>query len=366
MARVAKPALIVLVALSLLGGILGGLLRAGVGAGLGSDAAWLARAALSHAALMVCGFLGTVIGIERAVAVKRHAAFLAPLASGLAGLALLLGHDAAAAWLAVAAALVFTGVNVLVVQRQRAAHTVLLLLAALAWLAGNVLYAGMADSAAVLPWWFAFLVMTIAAERLEMTRLMRHRPGADRSLYAVLALMLVGAGACSTAPAIGGVLYGASLSLLALWLAAFDIARRTVRTHGLSRYMAICLLGGYAWLAVAGVAWSATSLGWPARDVALHALGLGFILSMVMGHAPVILPALARVKLEFGNAFYLPLALLHGSLLLRLSAGAEAWAWRTAGVALNAVAIAVFAATIAFAALHWRVRHHEPTPGSSI
>jgi hypothetical protein len=54
-------------------------------------------------------------------------AFLAPLASGLAGLALLLGHDSAAAWLVVVTALVFTGVNVLVVQRQRAVHTIVLL-----------------------------------------------------------------------------------------------------------------------------------------------------------------------------------------------------------------------------------------------
>lgn len=37
--------------------------------------------------------------------------------------------------------------------------------------------------------------------------------------------------------------------------------------------------------------------------MALHALGLGFVFSMVMRHAPVILPAVARLRLSFGVAF---------------------------------------------------------------
>jgi hypothetical protein len=196
--------------------------------------------------------------------------------------------------------------------------------------------------------------MTIAAERLEMTRLMRRRPGAKASLIAVLTLMVAGAACSAFAPQGGSLLYGAALFLLAAWLGIFDIARRTVRTEGLSRYMAVCLLGGYAWLAVAGVAWMALALGQPVRDVALHALGLGFIFSMMMGHAPVILPAIAGIKLRFGGLFYVPLAALHLSLILRLSAGLTDMPLRTAGALLNAVAIALFAATVAAAALGGR------------
>jgi len=352
-----KPALIALVAMSLISGVVGGLLRAGLDAGQGSDAAWLARAAIAHAALMICGFLGTVIGIERAVAVKRAAAYLAPVASGLASVALLLGHNLAAAALLVVASIVFTAVNVLVVRRQPATHTALLLVSALAWLIGNVLFALALPGTAVLPWWFAFLVMTIAAERLEMTRLMRRRPAAEAALHAVLAAMLAGAAACVVLPVVGGVVYGLSLLLLAVWCAVFDIARRTVLAHGLSRYMAVCLLGGYAWLGVAGIAWVGMSVGCPGRDIALHALGLGFVMSMVMGHAPVILPAVARVKLAFSPAFYLPLAMLHVSLVLRLFVGAVDWQWRAAGTALNAFTLAWFVATVLVAAIR---HHHSP------
>ena len=350
------------VACALATGILGGLLRVGIAPTGLAAADWLGRAATGHAALMMGAFLGTVIGIERAVAARHLLAWTAPFASAPAGVLLLAGHDDPARVLLLAAALAFTAVNILLWRRQRAPHTALLLASAFAWLAGNVLYAWQATGSAVLPWWFAFLVTTIAAERLEMTRLMRRRPGAQGSLYAVLLALAAGAAVSFFWPRAGGVLFGAALFALALWLLAFDIARRTVRAEGLPRYMAVCLLGGYAWLAIGGIAWGNAALGGGGRDTALHALGLGFIFSMIMGHAPVILPAVARVKLLFGPAFYLPLALLHASLALRLAGGALDFRWRADGALLNAAAIALFAVVAIAAAAGWRRRHGARTP----
>lgn len=60
----------------------------------------------------------------------------------------------------------------------------------------------------------------------------------------------------------------------------------------------------------------------------------------------MILPAVARVKLTFGAWFYLPLALLHGSLIVRLAGGYEDPGWRTDGAALNALALALFGAVV--------------------
>lgn len=342
------------VAASLLAGIAGGLFRVGF---VMADAPWLGRAALAHAALMMCGFMGTVIGIERAVAAKRRLAWSAPLSSACAGALLLGGQDAMAGAALALAGLAFVLVNAQLLRRQRAPHTLLLLASACAWAVGNLLFAGGAEAVAVLPWWFAFLVMTVAAERLEMTRLMRRRPAAQPLLVIVLSLLLLGAAVSAVNPGAGGVLFAAALLALAGWLFAFDIARRTVRAKGLPRYMAVCLLCGYAWLAAGGVAWAATALGWPARDLALHALGLGFLVSMILGHAPVILPAIARVKLAFGSVFYLPLAALHASLLLRLGVGFLDFGARRGGALLNAAALALFALTVAGAAFAWRRRH---------
>jgi hypothetical protein len=354
---VARLLFAALVALSLAGGVAGGLWRLGVAVPDPLTFDHAGQVMLVHASLMICGFLGTVIGIERAVAVKHRAAFLAPLASGSGALCLLLGQQALGAWLGVAAALLFLAVNAAVVRRQPAAHTLLLLAGAAAWVAGSVLFALGQGGSAVFPWWFAFLIMTIAAERLEMTRLMRRRPAANLMLHAVLALLLAGAAWAGAAPRAGGLAYGTALVLLAAWLAGFDVARRTVFAHGLSRYMAICLLGGYAWLAVAGVAWIAMALGGATRDAALHALGLGFVFSMMMGHASVVLPSIARVKLQFGSFFYLPLAALHLSLLVRLALGSFGEPLRAAGASFNAATIGFFAATVAGAAVAWRLQH---------
>ena len=352
-----RAASLLVVASVLVTGIVGGLLRAGVAVPVPAGSAWPAQAVLAHAFLMMSAFMGTVIGIERAVAVKHRAAFVAPALSALAGAAMLSARPSLAAWLAVAAAVGFIAVNVVVVERQRAAHTALLLTGSVAWLVGNLMLALGSQAAVVYPWWFSFLVLTIAAERLEMTRLMRRRRGAAGTLYACLGTLLFGSAAFAVSPVWGGLVFGLALVGLATWLIAFDIARRTVAATGLSRYMAVCLLLGYGWLAIAGAAWVGTAFGLPWRDAALHALGLGFIFSMMLGHAPVILPALARIKVAFGWFFYAPLAVLHLSLAFRLFAPSVLRAALSTGALGNALAIALFALTMAGAALAWRMRH---------
>ncbi|GGK76972.1 hypothetical protein Ppa06_38590 [Planomonospora parontospora subsp. parontospora] len=50
-----------------------------------------------------------------------------------------------------------------------------------------------------------------------------------------------------------------------------------------TRYAAACLLAGYGWPAVTGAPWAATgpAAGEYLYDAALHALFLGFVVSMV-------------------------------------------------------------------------------------
>lgn len=358
-----RAAFVLPVLASLVAGIAGGLVRAGVGMPAGLSGAWLTPGVADHAFLMICTFMGTVIGLERAVALRHPLAFAGPAASGVAGLAVLGGAPVVAAWLVAGGSLAFVAVNAALVRRQPAAHTAVLLLAAAAWAGGCLLHALQVHAGSIVPLWFCFLVLTIAAERLEMTRLMRRRPGAWPSLHATFVLLLSGAAGSALWPGAAGALFGLSLSALAVWLVAFDIARRTVRTRGLSRYMAVCLLLGYGWLFMAGAAWAATSLGLPFRDAALHGLGLGFVFSMMLGHAPVILPAIARVKVLFGWPYYGPLLLLHASLLVRLAGPLLAPRTWASGAAANALAIAAFAATVAASAVAWRIRHpFRPAP----
>lgn len=335
-------------ALALAAGALGGLVRAGVAWEALSGAGWLPHAVLDHAFLMVSAFLGTVIGLERAVAVKHPAAFAAPLASALSGVWMVAGLPDVAGCFAVAAATAFVAVNAVLVTRQPAGHTRLLLVAALAWWVGALAHLADAAVQGTVSWWLGFLVLTIAAERLEMARLMPRHPAAQPMLLAALGALLA---ACllslfERAATVGGVLYGAALLGLSAWLLRFDIARKTVATQGLSRYMAVCLLLGYGWLAVAGLAWIGSSLGLPWRDAALHGLALGFVFSMIFGHAPVILPALARVKIAYSAALYLPLGVLHASLVARLLLAHIDPSLMQWGSVLNVLAMVLFMLTV--------------------
>lgn len=335
--------LLALAAGALVAGVLGGLDRLGVPIGIAVGAA-------NHGALMTGGFLGTVISLERAIALGEPAGYAAPLAAGSGALLLLLGAREAGLWISLGAPVALAAVSASLLRRQAQAHIVLLLVAAVAWGVGDALNLAGAAANPVAGWWFAFLVLTIAAERLEMTRLTRRPAVAAPLFHACVGVVLAGTAASLRSPALGGVLFGAGLVGLAAWLAFFDIARRTVYAEGFARYSAAALLAGYAWLAVGGVAWCAMALAGAAwRDAALHALGLGFVFSMILAHAPVVVPVVARRRMQYTAWMYAPLVLLHASLVLRLAAGTWGAAWRAAGGLLNALAILAFAGTLAFA-----------------
>lgn len=322
--------------LCLLAGVIGGLARAGL-------LEWrMAPAAVAlHGVVMVCGFFGTVISLERAVALGRAWGYAGPLACGVGGIALIGGAVAAGFWLLAAGAAVLLAASVVFAQRAPSLEAIVLAAGAACALIGNLLVALGAVPAVALGWWIAFFALTIGAERLELSRYLP-RPRAAQWLFAAIVIALV-ASALATLH-----FTGIALVALAGWLLAWDIARKTATGAGLPRYIAVCLLAGYAWLALGG----AFLAGGLAADAPLHAFFVGFVFSMVFGHAPVIVPAVLRRGLPYTPWFYLPLALLHLSLALRVAAGlAGADGLRAAGSAGNAVAIALFIATAAAQAL---------------
>ncbi len=325
-------------------------LLAGVLAGL-ARLAWVvpeiaATSAGWHGALMISAFLGTVISLERAVAVGHGWAYLAPATAGLGGIALLAGMPPLLAQIlssVAAATLVMASVQVL--RRLVAPFTLVLALAAVCWLIGNLAWLASGILTTAVPWWLAFLVLTIAGERLELTRYLLTPPLAQRIFQAIIGCILCGAALSLWQEEAGLRLFAAGLLALAAWLLRFDIARRNARQQGLVRFIAFCLLSGYAWLILAGLLGIGGGFlpGHPWRDAALHAVGLGFVFSMIFGHAPIIFPAVARMKIPYHPAFYLPLLLLHVSLALRVAGvmGAEYSLRRQGGMA-NAVALLVF------------------------
>jgi hypothetical protein len=332
--------LVVPAVLALLCGVLAGLARLGLPVPLAVTRLWAV-----HGALMIGGFFGTVIGLERAVALGTRWPYLAPLMSGMAVLAMLGG--AAPIWppvLMSLAALCMLIACAEVWQRQRAAHHAALACAALAWLLGNAVWAVSGGVPAAVPLWTCFLILTIAAERLELSRFVPTSRAARRLFGGIVTVLLAGA-LCSLRNDFGLRVFAAALLALALWLLRYDIARHTVKAAGLTRYMAICLLSGYAWLGVGALlgVLGALPAGQALRDAALHALLLGFVLSMVFGHAPVIVPAITRIGFHWHTGFYVPLLALHLSLGVRtLASLTESFALRQWAAIGNALVLLLF------------------------
>ncbi|NVO16171.1 MAG: hypothetical protein HXX10_19225 [Rhodoplanes sp.] len=331
-----RVALLGLGVAAMLCGLWGGLWR------LGFDLPHGASVADLHGALLICGLFGTVISLERAVALGRDWAFGAPALAGLGTVLLLAGAPVVAGASAYAlAAAALAGVTLVVTVRQPAIFTGTLLAGALAWLAGTVLWLTGRSIPEVSGWWLGFLVLTIAGERLELGRLMAAKTGSEALFLLGVALLAAGA-QTGLMVETGSTLYGLALLVLTAWLVRHDVVRHTIRQTGQTRFMAACMMAGYVWLGAAGVLLIAlppatTAFGY---DAALHAVLIGFVLSMVFGHALIILPAVARLRIAYRPALYVPLAVLHLSVLLRIGCDVlandlgRAWSGPLTGVAL--------------------------------
>jgi len=310
--------------------------------------------ALLHGPLMVSGFLGTVIAAERASALGRVWAWLAVAANGGGALVALVGAGSpitqqfflqAGAALFVLGGIGLVGIFAAILRREPTFFNAIMGLGALAYLCGNLmLLAGQTIPSAV-PFWSVFLVSTIAGERLELNRFLRPRRGTGVVFGLAVILLAVGGAIALFDRSVADRVMGFSFLVLGVWLIMNDIARRTVRMNGVTRYTAICLLSGYFWLVVSGLSLLTNpgELAGPRYDLNLHTLYVGFVLTMIFGHAPIIVPALTGKAVDYRGHFYLPLTLLHASLLLR--AGGDHVLWLTGrrwGGLLNEVALLLF------------------------
>jgi hypothetical protein len=344
-----RALLLLTMAVALLGGLGSGLARLGWQMdSLSRD--WM----LVHGPLMISGFLGTLICLERAVALAaRYRWSIAVPAINAAGTVTLLVMPGAVP----ARVLLTAGSLGLVVLfgfmlRLRPSRDVIIMAAgAVCWLLGNGLWLAGEPVYQVVHLWTAFLILTIVGERLELSRVRRLTPVSENLL--VLAVVVYLAGVLLTALALdaGIRLAGVGAVLIAGWLLRYDVTRRTIRQTGLPRYMAACLMLGYIWLGFGGVMaiGKGAIYAGPDYGLILHAYLLGFVFSMIFGHAPMILPAMTGLRLSYAPIFYLPLLLLHTTLVYRMYGNlALDFTARQWGGLFNAAAVLLFMAMMAF------------------
>ena len=301
---------------------------------------------VNHGPLMISGFLGTLISLERAVAINRRWMYMGPLVSSLGALLLLFGLDRIiGSGLILLGSIIFVLISWEVLRIQLINYTIVMAAGGIAWLVGNVLWMSGRPIYQLVLWWAGFLVLTIAGERLELGRIIRISKLALRSFYLIIGFYVLGLIILIFDLDLGTRLASVGLLLLAFWLLRNDVARKTIRQQGLPRFIAVCLMGGYIWLGVSGIlglSFGAVTAG-PNYDAFLHSLLLGFVMIMIFGHAPIIFPAVLGVPVVYNPTFYLHVGLLHLSLVIRLTGDlGNLPSVRMWGGLLNAVAILLF------------------------
>jgi hypothetical protein len=301
--------------------------------------------AMAHGPLMVSGFLGVLIPLERAVAIRQKWMFAVPLVAGLGWIALLFVPFLGGILLTLASlgTLMILGV---MVRREPHLHTITMFAGVLAWLVGNLLWMSGIPIFRIVYLWMAFLVLTIGGERLELSRVLRPAAGQLRLFGGLAAALGAGATLALFDLSWGARLSGLALLGLALWFLKNDLATRNIRhPNPLTRYIASCLFAGFLWLALGGMLFlyfGALYAG-PFYDAALHAIFVGFVISMIFGHAPIIFPAIVSVPINYRPGFYAQLILLHLSLLIRLVGDlTNQFEIRRWGGFLNEIAILLF------------------------
>lgn len=296
---------------------------------------------------MVVGFLGTVIALERATALRRSWANWSPALIGVGAAALLTPAAPVVGIMLVTAGFAVLVLVQVALWRRSREPTLLVQILATVLATGAAALLSQLDIAALVPMLVAFLVLTIAAERAELARV-QMPSSAPAQLLGLGSALSIAVLASLLWPATGSHAVGICLLALVAWLVRHDVAGALARSTGLPRYSSIALLAGYGWLTVAGVLWAVrgapTSVA--AYDIVVHATFLGFAMSMVMAHAPIILPAVLGVRLPYRPVLWAPLGLLHTGLIVRLGAAVTGpvAVWQ-AGSVLTVFAVLLFVGT---------------------
>ncbi|MBI4216986.1 MAG: NnrS family protein [Chloroflexi bacterium] len=295
-----------------------------------------------HGELMIFGFLAPVILVERylgAAGFRLNRSinlmpFLLAVGPILKALSWLVGIEALNLWgsaaLVIASALylyILFGVG-----RQSAQPLAFYYMA----LGGLVLLGGTLLSLSRSPrgnlaftlFLLGFPLFTILGERVELSRFLS--PQARRRAQWGLPLAVV-------APALllVGILPGGSDYLVVGWAALIaglvalllpaELTLIRVGQGGLYRYLGRHLLLAYGWLFV-GLALLVLGRGSPSlSDAAIHALAIGFVLTMIMAHAPIIAPVISGRRVAEEGLGYYPLALLTLSLVMRVGGQLLSW-----------------------------------------
>lgn len=272
-----------------------------------------------HGAIMVGGFLGTLIALEKIIPLKKKSLYLIPIVNASSVVFFFLNQPKVSIYILVVSSIALAFVFLYYYRIQRERIYILMFIGAICWLTGNMLLLTKFFYPLAFPWWAAFVLFIIAAERME---LMKFRPISrfNKNIFIVLLLCFV-IGVLFSFHGAGNLICGLSLVGSSLWLLKNDMIGINVKKTNLPRFTAISLLTGYVCLLLTGIFFFSLSDQWLTYDAIVHTFFIGFVFSMIFAHGPMILPGVMGIAVTpFNPILYLWLIILHISWLIRIFA----------------------------------------------
>jgi hypothetical protein len=301
------------VLLSLVVGVLAGLFRMGWSIPLGQVAG-------EHGALMVGSFLGTLICLERIVALKKKRLYVIPVISGSSLIFFGLGMQQLAFIALTIGSLGLVYIYVDLIKRFNEHYFYIMMLGAIGWAAGNIIMILTPFYPQAAPWWIVFILLTVFGERLELSKFLPQSKTKRISMIIAITIFMIGV--ILPYHTIGRYVSGLGMILMASWLLHYDIARKSVKSSGMHRFTASLLLAGYFWMVICGLLMIVEIESLFHYDAMLHAFFLGFTFSMIFAHAPIIFPGVAGLSIRpYHGSLYIWAVLLQLSLALRVLFG---------------------------------------------
>jgi len=335
---------------NLIAGIWAGLIRLG----------WnlpLTPIAVHHGAIMVGGFLSTLIALEKVIPLKRRLPLLVPVISALSLLMAVPGYYPVGLYFLIAgsAGLFFIHAYYLHLH-PRDLSIILMLAGAGCLIVGNAMLMKTQFYPASFPWWMGFLLFTITAERIELSKFLPVSVNAKYLLLSFPGLFLLGL----LIPFHGMGKYLSSLAMIgiAVWMLKHDVIRIGLKKQGLTRFSAIALLIANGWLIVNGILLMTMPDTAYSYDILVHSFFIGYTFAMIFAHGPIILPGILGITTKpFHSVLYGWLLLVQGSLLFRLIADSMLNPeWRKWSGIFSGIGILLYFITLVVLVI--RERHH--------
>jgi len=317
------------------------------------------KASLHHGAIMVGGFLGTLIALEKVIPLKKKLLFIIPALGGASVLFFFVGQPVTSFFLVLTASLLLVGVFFYYMLRTKDLVYFMMMCGSICWLTGNAVLITKSIYPPAFPWWMGFILFVITAERLELAKFLP----VSRSLKTLLVVLLfVYAGGVMWSFHHGGQwMSGIALVAIAVWLMQYDVIGISIRKQGLQKFIATALLSGYFALLLTGVFLLTLMNHVFGYDAIVHTFFIGFVFSMIFAHGPVILPGVLGLAVKpWHPLMYVWLVLLHISLAIRITADLlhDMELRKMTGV-VSAVAMTGYFVTIAIFTIRQQRSHAE-------